>query len=162
MRRTLRPGLVVTVSASVVACAGLGGPEPEPPTRNPPPLPRAVEATFPSGPVTQGQMLNPRDADNRVIHRGHGDTCYIELPFATPPTSVVPPPTETVACPEPMLAEAWTGCVGGTLRVATVEPAACVCDFFGNPPPPPQANVCPRELLDRLPQPGAIPKVPTK
>ncbi|MDP2314088.1 MAG: hypothetical protein Q8P41_14395 [Pseudomonadota bacterium] len=162
MRRTLRPGLLVTVSmgAAVAACANPFGGDAEedrPPTHNPPALPPpVVAATFPTGPVRAGELANPLDPEGRAIYRGGvaGD-CYVELPFVERPTSVRRPPTQEVACPAPMMEEAWTGCLGGILEVAKVDPLECVCDFFGNPPPPPKAAVCPREVLARLPQPGA-------
>lgn len=163
MRRTLSPGLFVTVSVAAIgtACANPFAEEEEPVLTHNPPAPRTV--TFPTGPVTVRQVLNPQDADGRQIFRGPLQECYVELPFPEPPTSVRPAPREVVTCPEPMLEDpGWSGCIGGTLQVATVEPLACVCNFFGNPPPPPQGTVCPREVEARLPQPGTapVPEVP--
>ncbi|MDP2307675.1 MAG: hypothetical protein Q8P18_16750 [Pseudomonadota bacterium] len=153
MRRTLRPGLLLTVTASATAaCANPFGGDTEGPSRNPPALPREVDATFPTGPVEKYQALNPRDPEHGMIRRGSADGhCYVELPFPEPPTSVMPPPTELVACPTQMMEDpAWGGCLGGTLQVASVEPLACVCNFFGNPPPPSKESVCPREVEGRL------------
>ncbi|MES2642097.1 MAG: hypothetical protein V4850_21615 [Myxococcota bacterium] len=156
MRRILRPGLFVTVSVTAgvttAACANpFSQEEAVENTHNPPAPLRPIVATFPTGPVTARQVLNPRGPDGQRIYRGAGDECYVELPFPEPPTSVRPAPRESVACPDPLLLdEAWSGCVGGTLQVDTVEPLACVCNFFGNPPPPPQASVCPREVAGRL------------
>ncbi len=151
MRRSLRPGLLVTFTA----CAGpVGNTDGHGPIHNPP-APPPVVATFPTGPVAPRQVLNPEDAEGRLIRRSFdGGDCYVELPFAERPTSVRPAPTLAMECPTVMVTDpAWSGCLGGTLQVASVEPLDCVCNFFGNPPPPPKQAACPREVAERLPQP---------
>lgn len=141
MRKVLKPGLLLTATA----CAGVGSPSdgPEGPTRNPPPL-RETSWSYPKPPFTPGQGLMLRDDQGREIFGGSGN-CWIQLPFETPPTSVVPPPTEAVSCPEPMRTDpAWAGCAGGTIYLARDgESGPCTCYFFGNPPPAPTAVACP-------------------
>ena len=100
MARPFRRGILVTVAAaasgSLLACSGLGHKKDgEEIHGNPPYIPPST-ATFPSPPFSVGQTLDPHDEKGRVI--GHsagasGENCWVELPFAEPPTSVRPPPT---------------------------------------------------------------------
>lgn len=156
-KRKLKPGLVVTASA-LVACSGVVDTDPlggiglggdDGPTRNPPPLPPSVPTTMPSGPVTDGQVLNPRDPDGRPVFVS-GDRCWVEVPFDEPPTAVVPPPTKAIACPPVLVADpAWAACAAGTVSVKTLDPLTCECFWFGNPPPAPKTVACPEETVAR-------------
>lgn len=93
-------------------------------------------------------LLNPKDAAGRVIHRAwHGSGCYVELPFAAlkpgeqrPPGTA--PPTNPVACPPAMTDPAYTQCRGGTISQNGAGDA-CICFIMGNPPPLPKAVPCP-------------------
>lgn len=138
MRKVLKPGLLLTATA----CAGVGTP-PEEPTHNPPPI-RETSWSYPKAPFEKGRDLMLRDDQSRQIFGGNGN-CWIELPFETPPTSVVPPPTQQVTCPDPMTKDAaWSACSGGTIYLARDgEEGPCTCYFFGNPPPAPTAVACP-------------------
>lgn len=137
MRKVLKPGLLLTATA----CAGVGTPEEI--THNPPRIPDATWE-YPKAPFSKGQSLMLRDGESREI-KGAGDSCFVELPFPTPPTSVVPPPTQSVSCPEPMKTDpAWAACSGGTIYLARDgESGPCTCWFFGNPPPEPTSVACP-------------------
>jgi hypothetical protein len=152
MRRALKPGLFLT-AASALACGvggGVGGDDGEK-THNPPPPPQRVEWTAPTAPFTAGQLLNPKDKEGRTIKR-NGPDCWVELPFATPPTSVMPPPTMAVECPAPMADDpAWAACNGGSIYVKAVEPLSCTCMVFGNPPPPPLEVACPPPMASATP-----------
>jgi hypothetical protein len=119
-----RPIVVTFVTLS--ACAGVGnGGSPETPPRDPPP-PRVPELV----PAREG-VLNPADRVHGTIYRGAQETCYVHVPFATPPTSVQAPPTETVVCPPVLLDPSWEACLRGEV---TVTDAVCSCFVHGNPP----------------------------
>ncbi len=164
MRRSLRPGIIATVST--VSLAACNRPTPEPKHWNPPaitthsatagdplatsapppppPPPRAVKVRQATGSVdwaSYSVALNPHDAEGRVIHRVAA-SCYVELPFDKPPTSVIPHPTKEVACPKEMLQPEWAAC-SGELR-AKADKSECLCAMFGNPPPPPLLMDCPK------------------
>jgi hypothetical protein len=83
--------------------------------------------------------LNWRDPVHGPIYRA-ATGCYVQLPFPTPPTAMVPPPTEAVPCPPAMQQPAWDQCLHGIL---SPEGEACTCAEFSNPPPPPRRQPCP-------------------
>lgn len=148
MRRTLRPGLLLTATAATAACAG-GAPLP-----GNPPGPLKIESAQP--PFSVGSNLNPRIAGAGMVY-GTGDRCWIELPSDEPMTSWRPPKTQDVPCPDAMKTDpAWAACKGGTMSIVSMSPLACQCYFDGNPPPPPERVACP--TLPGLDG-GAIPEV---
>jgi len=150
MARTFKPALFVTVSASsLLACSGisekLGGASTDGMNiSHNPPCCEDGKATFPTGPFTAGQQLEARDSQHREIHHGNG-TCWVDLPYAEPPTSWRPPPTQAVDCPPAMANDpAWAECSGGSISIKALSPAlSCVCYFDGNPPPSPKEVACP-------------------
>ena len=125
------------------------GNPPEPPTHNPP-APTSI-AIFPKAPFHEGQALEPVDGVGRAIHHGGGN-CWVELPFETPPTSVMPPPTEAAPCPPDLTNDAaYASCEYGTLTLKALgPPAECICYFFGNPPPSPTDAACPTTTIPGL------------
>jgi hypothetical protein len=148
------PSVVVVTLLTLSAC---GKPPPDDPvidqpTHNPPaPGP---DYRMPEGPATALQQLNPVDREGRKIYANNG-SCWVNLPFDVPPTSVVPPPTKVVTCPPDMTTDpAWASCGGGELTLVTVEPLACRCFVFGNPPPPPHESPCPAEVTARIAPPA--------
>ncbi len=171
MSRRFRPALLVTIAACAgttsLACGFLGTeaedddihmnpppdpPEPQPLTELPPePVADAVTPVFPSGPVTAGQNLNPRDAKRGEILRGYAEgSCYVYGAFKEAPKSVQEPPHEAVICPEAMLTDpAWAACLGGNIAVKDIAPLSCVCYHNGNPPPSPEVVACPAEAVAR-------------
>lgn len=137
MRRVLRPGILLT--ASVMSIATSPKEEPEM-THNPPPPPQSVKWTMPQGPFTPGARLNITDEKNRNIYT-NGMRCWVEVPFETPPASVMPLPTMDVECPAPLTTDpAWAQCTGQL----TLRDAGCECFVMGNPPPPPTMVDCPQ------------------
>jgi hypothetical protein len=157
MRRTLKPGILgtfgVVAGSGMIACSGVGhSKDPEPPTRNPPPIElTTVHATLPAAPFTAGQSLEASDPQKGTIHHGSG-SCWIDLPFDTPPTSVVPPKTERVVCPPEILKDpAYAACDGGEIHVLDLgPPVSCICYFWGNPPPSPKDVACPTTAIPSL------------
>jgi hypothetical protein len=107
--------------------------------------PTATIATSSSA-VANAGPLNPRDAQNRVIHAAwSGEGCFVYLPFPPlragedrPPGSA--PPRETVPCPPIMSTPTFQQCRGGTVTRASDQ---CSCFVGGNPPPPPRPVPCP-------------------
>lgn len=154
MARQFKHGILVTVTAaasgSLLACSGFAHTtDGEQISRNPPYIPPTV-ATFPAAPFSVGQTLEARDDKGRII--GHsGESCWVDLPFAEPPTSVQPPPTQSVQCPEAVLSDpAYEQCAGGTIQLTALGPPACQCYHFGNPPPSPTEVACPTVAIPGL------------
>jgi hypothetical protein len=85
--------------------------------------------------------MNARTEEGKEIYR-HDQGCYFHGEFDERPTSWVPPPRESVACPPMMRAAAWSFCTGGTLS-ANPDGSECLCSLDGNPPPPPHLQDCP-------------------
>jgi hypothetical protein len=167
MSRSFRPAFVATFTLSALACQESIPPEPPVLHVNPPPPPEedaappevtpvdagatttvdagATETPQALKPVDYTKSFNPKDKQGRTIYFGGNATCYVELPFKTPPTSVMPPPTAAVACPGEMLRDpAWQKCVGGTMYGREGGGPNCSCAHFGNPPPPPSDAPCPK------------------
>lgn len=149
MAKTFKPALFVTVSASsLLACSGisekLGGAGKDAGMTHNPPCCEDGKATFPEAPFSPGQQLEARDSQHREIHHGNG-TCWVDLPYAEPPTSWRPPPTQPIDCPPAMVNDpAWAECDGGSISLKALSPAlSCTCYFDGNPPPSPKEVSCP-------------------
>ncbi|GDX79010.1 hypothetical protein LBMAG42_08210 [Deltaproteobacteria bacterium] len=161
MKRTHRPGILLTVSAMAgsLGCTGMiervTGPRT---TSNPPPY----EATFPKPPFFEHQPLEARDGASRQINHG-GGKCWVDLPFETTPTSWQPPPTEEVPCPAEISTDpAYTQCEYGEVHLKALgPPAECECYFMGNPPPPSKDIACPTVAFPSLADvPQTVPEVP--
>ena len=142
---------VVITLLGAVACGTKTGESP--PTHNPPaPVPEAPPAPAPA-PVpppapAEERLLNPLDAQGRVILRARDGSCFVTLPPKEPPDtrlSFQPLPTEAVDCPTSMAAPEWEACVAGrVLAPADGGEGDCLCVVFGNPPPPPRKVACPK------------------
>ncbi len=157
MRR--RETVVVTVAAGGIALACGGAPDvimnpppPPPPVDTPwPAVTPVVEGTLPDTPLPadpapyerMGHQPNHRHPERGAVYRSPAG-CYVHMPFQTPPTSFVPPPTAAVGCPEEMASFAWTQCFHGTMY-ADPKGEACICSVDGNPPPPPRWIHCPTD-----------------
>ena len=91
------------------------------------------------------ESLNPRDGEGRTIYKASDGSCFVELPFAEPPTSGgMPRPQKAVECPPLMQHSTWAECAGEAI-LSTEDGSDCVCDTRGNPPPPTVPRVsCPR------------------
>jgi hypothetical protein len=173
----LAKAFVTTVSA--VACGKTTPPAPEEPSRNPPAqlvdaaaadapadagidaavqtrlrkrTKRAVYAT-PDGtrPGEEPKLLNPKDANGRVVLTRPDDVCVVAVPPKEPRPSTLPTglpwrSLERVDCPPEMDDPAWDDC---TDRLVADEGAGrCFCvPEYGNPPPPPRANACPKGAI---------------
>ena len=124
--RRLTPAFVITIGVSS-ACASTSKTVPN----------ENLAARYP-------KVLNARDANERTIFVAHDGSCYVELPFETPPTSGgMERPQQAVECPAVMKRPAWKECAGWEMR-SNAEGDECVCDTSGNPPPPTVPRVrCP-------------------
>ncbi len=91
------------------------------------------------------RMLNPQDAEGRVILQRNDGSCYVNLPFPEPPSSAgMSPPSRTVECP-PVMRQSAFGTCADTVVLANEAGDDCVCEPAGNPPPPTVPRVrCPR------------------
>jgi hypothetical protein len=165
-RRGLRAAFVMTFSAlGAVGCHkdNPGACEPPDCHANPPPLPErpdaakapeivAADASSTPIPTTSdlySKVMNPRDPKTtKTIHATGDGHCVIfpDPPKGTPPpTSLVAPTSQPIACPEAMKDGPFKQCAYGTV-MARADDSACVCAaVFGNPPAPPTSISCPRK-----------------
>ena len=149
----IRPAFVLTV---VTACT----PTPDPIVTANPPMPTTPEptagavpsassaptATVATAPVSTAPVpspdgkvvINPTDAEGRLIHRSYqGDSCFVYLPFPElkpgetrlPGT---PPPSKPQPCPPALKDPAFETCRGGEL--SRKPDGSCECFEMGNPP----------------------------
>jgi hypothetical protein len=157
IRRPLRPGFVVTVSALALGCEKqppVNPPEPvehrNPPRLDPTETPTAsATATAATTTATSDKidfaayktMLNPQQS-GRTVYFGKA-SCFVHRPDKNPPNA---PPgmmaTEQVKCPANMTAAGWGECEGGEVK-AKDDGSDCLCMVMGNPPPPPRKIKCP-------------------
>lgn len=168
MRRLLAKAFVTTIS--VAACGKTTPPPPEErePSRNPPA--QVVDAAASAEPVVQtrlrkrtkpttyppsdgtkpatSKLLNPTDAKGRMIFTRPDDVCMVEGTPKEPRPQTLPPglpwrSLERVDCPPEMDDPAWDDCTDRLVLDEAAGTCFCVASF-GNPPPPPRPNVCPK------------------
>lgn len=158
--RPLRLTVLVTLSALAAACgssnngasSGQPPPGPYPPGQQPPSV--SPQPTAPgANPNTLPALMNPRDAQGRIIYRSNTG-CFVDVPRPPPVPGLRPPVqaeddftryTADVACPAAMTSDpAWLGCEGSEIYLESVQPApTCVCTSKSLPPPPPRPVACP-------------------
>lgn len=162
MRRLITKALVTTISA--VACGGCGKSDrsqspPAPvvdaaPSAEPVVATRLRKRTHPASyapadgkrPVG-GELLNPRDAQGRVIFTRPDDVCMVEGTPKEPRPQSLPPglpwrSLERIDCPPAMDDPAWDDCPDRLVRDEGTGTCACVSSY-GDPPPPARPNARP-------------------
>jgi hypothetical protein len=154
MPRALRPAFVATSVLVLASCTPTRtmnppGPHTEPVASG---EPAKVDAAAEAKPKKFG--VHPRDADNRLIFRKSGGTCYVNAPKSTPPPKDLMSgetwtEDKTVACPPEFNDPAFAAIPDGSYWLQDETGACSQQQAFGNPPPPPVTAPCPPVLAKK-------------
>ena len=136
------PGATSTPSASPSAAASVAVPSATASALTaPPPRPKPRYLI-----VVNGKEYDQQTRTSRPIVSDGAGGCLVEGDFeegAMIAPGKRPPMRKAKSCPSFMKNPVWAQCTQGIMR-ANDDFTQCVCEFRGNPPPPPTKLECPR------------------